>query len=201
LPYGDQSFDLILNHSVFTHIDERMQDLWLVELRRVLVPGGIALLSVHGTRAFGITEHAARFEDDASSVWRSERERAGILFITSDEYVGSSFPSFHHTTIHAPWYVFEHWAEWFDVSAYLSHADLGFQDIVLLQRDDSESGERPILARRTNHEGGASGEETALASVGVVDNNRVPPVVTVALLRLGDRVKRLEAALSEELSG
>jgi hypothetical protein len=31
--------------------------------------------------------------------------------------------------------VFEHWAEWFDVTAYLSHADLGFQDIVLLQRD------------------------------------------------------------------
>ena len=39
LPYGDETFDLILNHSVFTHIDERMQDLWLAELRRVLTPG------------------------------------------------------------------------------------------------------------------------------------------------------------------
>ena len=200
LPYGDQSFDLILNHSVFTHIDERMQDLWLAELRRVLAPGGIALLSVHGTRVFGITAHAARFEGETSAVWRRQLERDGILFITSDEYVGSSFPSFYHTAFHAPWYVFEHWAEWFSVRAYLPHADLGFQDIVLLERDDSEGREEPIVARPARSESGAGGENGLAETVGSVDNSRVPPVVAVALERLGDRVKRLEAALAKNLS-
>jgi len=199
LPYDDQSFDLILNHSVFTHIDERMQDLWLAELRRVLKPGGIALLSVHGTRAFAISEHGVRFEGDTPAIWRGELERNGILFISSDSYVGSSFPSFYHTTFHAPWYVFEHWAEWFDVTAYLSHADLGFQDIVLLQRDDREDRERGIAARPLPENATVPAGDP-LASVGAVDGSRVPPVVAVALERIGERVSRLEAALAKNLS-
>jgi len=200
LPYADESFDLILNHSVFTHIDERMQDLWLAELRRVLKPGGVALLSVHGTRAFGISEHATRYEGDTGAIWRRELERQGILFISSDSYVGSSFPSFYHTTFHAPWYVFEHWSQWFDVTAYLSHADLGFQDIILLQRDDREDRDRAIVARPAHHEVSASAGDPPLASVGAVDGGRVPPVVAVALERIGERVSRLEAAMAKSLS-
>jgi SAM-dependent methyltransferase len=199
LPYADESFDLILNHSVFTHIDERMQDLWLAELRRVLKPGGVALLSVHGTRAYGISEHGVRYEGDTPAIWRRELERQGILFISSDSYVGSSFPTFYHTTFHAPWYVFEHWAQWFDVTAYLSHADLGFQDIVLLERDDREDRERAIAARPAAEEATTSGGDT-LASVGAIDGSRVPPVVAVALERIGERVSRLEAAMAKNLS-
>jgi len=44
--------DLVFSSSVFTHIDEHAQDLWLAELRRVTRPGGYLLLSVHGERAF-----------------------------------------------------------------------------------------------------------------------------------------------------
>lgn len=205
LPYADDSFDLILNHSVFTHLDERMQDLWLAELRRVLKPGGIALLSVHGPRAFGMTEHAARFEGEAAAVWRRELERDGILFISSDAYVGSSFPSFYHTTFHAPWYVFEHWTRWFAISAYLPHADLGFQDIVLLRRNDIESLERPIAAAgaalpAAPDDTTTSGEPLPVVTLGAVDSGRLPPVVEVALERLGERVTRLEAALADQLS-
>jgi SAM-dependent methyltransferase len=199
LPYPDESFDLILNHSVFTHIDERMQDLWLAELRRVLKPGGVALLSVHGTRAFGISEHATRYEGDTGAIWRRELEQKGILFISSDSYVGSSFPSFYHTTFHAPWYVFEHWAHWFDVTAYLSHADLSFQDVVILQRDDREDRERAIVARPAHDGAAVSADDAPLASVGEVDGERVPPVVAVALERIGERVNRLEAALAKSL--
>ncbi len=38
--------------SVFTHLDERGQFDWLAEVRRVLRPGGVALLTVHGEAAF-----------------------------------------------------------------------------------------------------------------------------------------------------
>jgi SAM-dependent methyltransferase len=198
LPYDDDTFDLILNHSVFTHIDERMQDLWLAELRRVLKPGGIALLSVHGPFAFGLTEHASRFEGDMASIMRKEIERDGILYLSSDSYVGSSFPSFYHTTFHAPWYVFEHWAQWFTVRAYLPRADLSFQDIILLQRDDAEGSARPIAAVGAQTQGAVA--ESPGNSMADVNSGRMPPVVGAALEHLGQRVKRLEAALADRMS-
>jgi ubiquinone/menaquinone biosynthesis C-methylase UbiE len=42
LPYPDRNFDLVFNHSGFTHIDERRQDLWLTELLRVTRTGGLS---------------------------------------------------------------------------------------------------------------------------------------------------------------
>lgn len=52
LPYPDGHFGLVSAISLFTHLDERAQDAWLAEVRRVLRPGGVAVLTVHGARAF-----------------------------------------------------------------------------------------------------------------------------------------------------
>jgi SAM-dependent methyltransferase len=52
LPFASASFDLVYSISVFSHLDRGLADRWLRELRRVLVPGGVALLSVHGPYAF-----------------------------------------------------------------------------------------------------------------------------------------------------
>jgi SAM-dependent methyltransferase len=46
LPLPDGYFDLVTAYSVFTHIDE-FELPWLLELRRILKPGGIAYLSYH----------------------------------------------------------------------------------------------------------------------------------------------------------
>lgn len=45
-------FDLVYSISVFSHLDRAAQDQWVEELARVLAPGGVALLSVHGAYAF-----------------------------------------------------------------------------------------------------------------------------------------------------
>jgi SAM-dependent methyltransferase len=52
LPYPPDSFDLVYSISVFSHLDRELTRLWLDELARVLAPGGMALLSVHGAHAF-----------------------------------------------------------------------------------------------------------------------------------------------------
>lgn len=46
LPFPDGFFDVITAFSVFTHIDE-FEDAWLLELSRVLRPGGMAYLTIH----------------------------------------------------------------------------------------------------------------------------------------------------------
>jgi len=44
----DDSFDLMLASSVFTHIPLETQELWLAEMQRILRPGGIFICSVLG---------------------------------------------------------------------------------------------------------------------------------------------------------
>lgn len=51
LPYPAGHFDIVYCVSVFTHLNEAMQDIWLAELRRILKPGGVLLITIHGTAA------------------------------------------------------------------------------------------------------------------------------------------------------
>ena len=52
LPFADASFDVIFAGSVFTHIDQG-EEAWLAELRRVLKPDGVALVTFHPERLWG----------------------------------------------------------------------------------------------------------------------------------------------------
>lgn len=109
LPYADASFDLIYAHSVFTHLDERLQFLWLEELRRVARPGAILILTVHGMT-----------------------EAAGFKFVKNDAW-SDFFPDFYQTTFHSRAYLEENWGRYFTLLDH-DHETLG-QDVVTLRRD------------------------------------------------------------------
>jgi SAM-dependent methyltransferase len=146
--YADGEFDLILNHSVFTHLDANYQDQWLSELQRITAPGGKLVLSIHGDHAFQTSEQQLAPASRERREWRAQLERDGMLFVAEDTYVGSAFPDFYHTAFHAPWYVFEHWSRWFDVLAFLPRSSLDFQDqVVLRRRQDNQDGGEPVRAR------------------------------------------------------
>ena len=140
LDYPDGFFDLVFNHSVFTHIDEADQDAWLAELRRVTKPGGMVLLTVHGERAFHEFENASRSVGGDPGVVRDVLARRGIAYSAQDGWVGSAFPDSYHTTFHAPWYVFEHWGRYFEIRGFVPHGSLDLQDFVLLERRPDEAG-------------------------------------------------------------
>lgn len=53
LPFEDNSFDLIYAGSVFTHIGD-LEDAWLLELRRILRPGGFLYATVHDNHAISV---------------------------------------------------------------------------------------------------------------------------------------------------
>lgn len=46
--FAEGTFDVVYAISVFTHFDERHQDAWLGELRRMLRPGGLFITTTHG---------------------------------------------------------------------------------------------------------------------------------------------------------
>ena len=131
--YRDNEFDLVINHSVFTHLDAEYQDQWLAELQRITSPDGLLVLSIHGEHAFQVCEQQLDEGSRERREWRNQLERDGILYIADDGYVGSAFPDFYHTAFHAPWYVLEHWSRGFVVLAYLPKSSLGFQDQIVLR--------------------------------------------------------------------
>jgi len=52
LPYSARQFNMVYALSVFTHLKLDLQFLWVWELYRVLKPGGIAFLTLHGNSYF-----------------------------------------------------------------------------------------------------------------------------------------------------
>jgi SAM-dependent methyltransferase len=152
LPYPDGAFDLVFSHSVFTHIDERRQDLWLSELQRITQPGGLIVLSVHSEAAI------------PAEAWeiRDRLERDGIAFFDQSLPHDGPLPDWYQSTWHAPWYVFEHWGRWFEIRAYLPGAALGFQDhVALRRRRDELQRQRPLAARPRSAAEGAAASRVA----------------------------------------
>jgi SAM-dependent methyltransferase len=150
LLYADHYFDLVINHSVFSHLDERMQDLWLGELQRITRPGGLLMLTVEGVTSWNRTAKASELAGEDPERWRDELESRGILFISDDLFVGSSHPDFYHSAVHAPWYVFEHWTRFFDIAAYIPNGSLSQDLVVFRRRDDDAVQPRPIGRRLQN---------------------------------------------------
>ena len=140
LPYPDGHFDLILNHSVLTHLDEAYQDAWLAELQRILAPGGIALLTVHGP--FAHEAWAANLPSGSPELARALVEsrrmlaERGIYFLVDNGW-SENFPEYYQNTFHAPWYIFESWTRFFDIAGYIPQGSLSHQDMVILRQRQS----------------------------------------------------------------
>lgn len=150
LPYGDGSFELVYSISVFSHLDEPFQDRWLAEVRRVLRPGGIALLSVHGSPAF------EQFRRRAVSTAWCRRDAFDRRSLAADEflfepYVRSVFndaelPGIsgeYGLAFHGGGYLRAHWSAWLRVDAVLERGLTGWQDVVVCGRDGRTSRDEP----------------------------------------------------------
>jgi SAM-dependent methyltransferase len=128
LDYPDQSFDLVYAFSVFTHWDIKGQIAWRDELRRILRPRGILLLTLHG---------------DASKTSLSGKElddfNSGRPVVRFSQYPGGNLcASFHPES-----YVRETLAEGFEIVDAVPEGALG-QDLYMLRKADCFDPERRV---------------------------------------------------------
>ncbi len=106
MPHPDEYFDLIYAISVFTHITDEWAD-WLLELRRILKPGGLLLATFIGPRSWERSLHREVAEDEL-----------GIAMLRLDQsYATTSGP----LVLHSPWWIRAHWGRAFDVVTLWPH--------------------------------------------------------------------------------
>ena len=122
----DNSFDLMLASSVFTHIPLETQELWLAEMQRVLRPGGIFICSVLGQFHASVLlspEEVNKLKTEGNYTLTSDDSRA-----TYSTRVGGS-----------AWDVFQTRAEVIRVfGSYFQIVDYipGVQDFLVLRKPD-----------------------------------------------------------------
>lgn len=77
LPYESGQFDFVYALSVFIHMTEQLEAQWMSELRRILRPGGLLLLSLRGEQQLSRLDAAEREAFDRAGRVTRFRELAG----------------------------------------------------------------------------------------------------------------------------
>jgi SAM-dependent methyltransferase len=142
LPLEDSSVDCLISSSIFTHLNENDQDLWLDEVIRVLAPGGLALVSVGGnlmhkmsqdgqlpTRGREMMERLARMPD---------LDSAGFIFEPYDVSGTNEqdFPGIsgaYGLTFHSDGYLKTHWGDRFEILDHRPAVVNDVQDLLVLR--------------------------------------------------------------------
>ena len=128
LPFEDRYFDLVYAGSVFTHISE-LADAWLLEIRRVLRPGGAAYLTVHDRRTIELLEQ----NPQRPLARRLSALPPDLRFWQQDFGMFTIERGFGSLVFYDDRFIRRHWSRFFDVSAIVPEA-YDFQTAVLLQK-------------------------------------------------------------------
>ncbi|MFM8527386.1 MAG: methyltransferase domain-containing protein [bacterium] len=98
LPYPDDHFDVVTAFSVFTHLGVNWSN-WLLEVRRVLKPGGVLIASILDQACARRLCEVPYAEDEVGmSVWAYALP--GIPYVN---------------VLHSHWWLREHWGRAFDI--------------------------------------------------------------------------------------
>ncbi|MFY8107189.1 MAG: class I SAM-dependent methyltransferase [Elstera sp.] len=125
--FEDGQFDLVVGLSVLTHLDEAAQDVWLAELRRIVMPGGLLLLSIQGMAQMVL------YRDTAET--QKAIQAAGFYYTGQNAQLEGFIPdpSYYKNISHSHDYIAAHWAQFFEVLDIIP-AIAGNQDLVVLRR-------------------------------------------------------------------
>ncbi|WP_418275962.1 class I SAM-dependent methyltransferase [Isoptericola jiangsuensis] len=136
LPLPDNSIDAVSAYSVFTHI-EAFETAWLMELRRVLRPGGIAWITLHTERTWatmndnwGLYKRLRHHPDFAPYVDHANREELPEERMVFRWYADRSYSS---KVFYQRDYVHKMWSRIMDVRED-HHRFPSRQDVVILQK-------------------------------------------------------------------
>ena len=138
LPIPDSYLDAVTAWSVFTHIDT-FETAHLAELRRVLRPGGIALLTAHTEETWaGLADEATKAHRMIEIIRQNEPEAdfTQPLRKGRSAYRHSQIGPYRGLVFHSTCHIHQVWGRFFEVVEVLPRAHAA-QTIVVLRKPES----------------------------------------------------------------
>jgi SAM-dependent methyltransferase len=143
MPLDSATFDLVLALSLFSHLSERNALNWLADIGRVMLPGGILIVTTHGTAALeiirGSAVHQGMFRINAAEVdaLTKRLQRDGFIFQALDKQtlqLAQAGDEYGNSFIH-PDYINQAWnTDLMEVIEHIEGGLRGWQDCVVLRR-------------------------------------------------------------------
>jgi SAM-dependent methyltransferase len=123
--YADSTFNVVTGCSVLSHLRRELQFDWLKETNRIIAPGGLLLVSVHGDFA------ANSFNPEV----KKEVETVGISDRTPDHILDGIAPdSYYRGTFQSKAYTCREFARFFKVLDYIELGMGNLQDLVVMKK-------------------------------------------------------------------
>ena len=133
LAFDDEYFDYLWSISVFSHLPEQMAINWLRELHRILRPGGIAIVTVHGPFRFHEDVSLGRIRPDAIDTF----ERRGFTYVQA--FADGRLPAWYQNAFMTEAFARDLFGRRFEILDYLPRGMMGRQDLLVLRRSESAS--------------------------------------------------------------
>lgn len=132
-PYPDDWFDVVVSHSVLTHLDRRAQSAWVREIGRISRPGATFVTTTHG-------EFAARWSGVPAGGFADGGIADEALDSTLD---GVAPPGYYRSTFQTAEYTIRLLDPWFETVSIMSGGAGNLQDLVIGRRRRDDHGVDP----------------------------------------------------------
>ena len=127
LKYNNDEFDFVYALSIFTHLPEHLQYLWMYELRRVIRPGGYLFITTHGRY------YLSKLNPINQEIFRNDQ----LVVLHSESEGTNQCASFHPEK-----YVRDKLADGFEVLDFVPEGAKGnpWQDVSCFKRSSPKKG-------------------------------------------------------------
>lgn len=144
LPFADGSLDVVFAGSVFTHIAD-FEEAWLLEIARVLRPGGVAVLTIHPERTWSDMRDPDHLLTTIVTGAPHRVEPLGVEPVTADlfdrpmpadrvVFVLTTYPVNNTNVLHSARWIDERWGRHFEIAERLVRAHGDHQDALVLRK-------------------------------------------------------------------
>jgi SAM-dependent methyltransferase len=127
-PLAADGFDLVVGISIFTHLGEADHLVWLDELARIVRPGGIVAVTVHGDATLCRLDAAFGLVD-------TYLDPGFVDMGTNPDLVGTAVPTeYYRNVLISHRYIRRHWSRHFTILEIVNGYIGNVQDLVVMRR-------------------------------------------------------------------